>query len=159
MNNQRSTFYHISGLILIGLLLTSCSTVRVKYEATIVDDYFKTAQFEYYQSYPLDELRKKCMLTAIFLGGACWNYLKEPNEQIIQEVQRDARLKIEEIFGPNNFGHRNITVNRFGWNNLPMDYGFTSGDRLRNNYQFYHQQPDEKYPSPVILGPSGMGEN
>ncbi len=159
MFNYQSYLCKSSKLIIIGLLLASCSTVRVKYEATIVDDYFKTAQFEYYKSYPLDELRRKCMLTAILFGGACWNYLKEPNDDIKRQVQQDALSKIEEIFGPNNFGHRNISVNRFGWNDLPMDYGFPSGDRLRNNYQFYHQPPEERYPSPIIPGPRGVGEN
>lgn len=151
---------NLSALILItGLLLSSCSSVRIKYQATIVDDYFKTAQFEYYKSYPLEDLRRKCMLTAIFFGGACWGYLKEPSDELKKKVSREAHLMIEEIFGPNNFGHRNIEVTRFGWNDLPEDYDFPSGSPLRNNYQFYHQEPEQRYPSPLTSPRyEGLGE-
>lgn len=40
-------------ILILGFLflLTSCSSIRMKYEATVVDDLFQTAQFEYYKSY------------------------------------------------------------------------------------------------------------
>lgn len=129
----------IISAFLVLSLISACSTVRVKYQATIVDDYFQTAEFEFYESYPLKKLRRDCFLTAIFLGGACWKYLSQPSHDIKNHVAKNARRQIEDIFGPNNFGHRNISIDHFGWSDLPKNYQFTSGSPLRNNYPFYHR--------------------
>lgn len=105
--------------IFCSLLLTSCaSTVRMKYEATIVDDMFNTAQFEYYKTYKD----------------------KKPSQE---ELAKDANRKLAEIFGENNFQHNNIKMSTYGSSDLPEDYNFPTGKPLVNNSPFTYQ---ERYP-------------
>lgn len=145
-------------ILLAGIFINAPSHIRLRYQATIVDDYFKTAQFEFFQSYSLKEERKRCLRSAIFFGGSCWEYFKHPTEEQLNKIKRDARQKMENIFGPNNFTHRNVDIVRFGWNDLPTDYRFPSGAQLRNNYQFFHQEPDSIYIPPQRSTTSPLGE-
>ena len=139
-------------------LLTACSTTRLKYEATLVDDYFHTAQFEYQNSYAIEDKAQKCWMTAIFLGGTCWTYLGGPDELLKEKLKLDAYNKVEEIFGPNNFKHRNISIDRYGWNDLPEDYAFPSGSPLKNNYPFLHHE-QESQKDPRLMVPSKDSSN
>ncbi len=113
----------MKGLLFLSslLIITSCSSiVRVKYEATIVDDLFHTAQFEYYKSYQKD---------------------KFTDEQIVL----DARKKLSDIFGENNFQHNNIQISNFGNSELPEDYNFPTGQPLVNYHPFtYKKRYSEK---------------
>lgn len=136
---NRKFFTKLIFVFLFCFSLTSCSSVRVKYKATIIDDYFESAEFEYERSLSAKKTQRMCMLTFFALGGFCWSYLTLPSEQMQSEVASGALAQIEKIFGPNNFRHRNIEIKRFGWSQLPNDYRFVSGRPLRNNFPFYHQ--------------------
>lgn len=106
-------------ILIATLLLSSCaSTVRMKYEATIVDDMFNSAQFEFYKTYKD----------------------KQPSQE---ELANDAQLKLTEIFGENNFKHNNIKISTYGSSDLPEDYNFPTGKPLVNNSPFTYQ---ERYP-------------
>lgn len=147
-------------LIILNLLifLSSCSSIRMKYEATIVDDLFHTAQFEYYKSYDVGSLDTWCLATGIFLGGACWGYLALPNEELDKKTAKDAHQKIAEIFGENNFKHNNVQVASFGWSELPDDYSFPSGEPLVNNSPFIYKRkvrPAKR----ETYNRNGVGEN
>ena len=69
-------------LIILNLLiiLSSCSSIRMKYEATIVDD-LSHSSIEYYKSYNVGSLNIWCLATGVFLGGACWGYFALPHEE------------------------------------------------------------------------------
>jgi hypothetical protein len=112
----------------------------MKYEATIVDDLFHTAQFEYYKSYNVGSLNTWCLVTGVFLGGACWGYLALPHEEFKKKTAKDAHRKIAEIFGENNFKHNNVQISSFGWSELPDDYLFPSGEPLVNNLPFIYKR-------------------
>ncbi|TNE95000.1 MAG: hypothetical protein EP326_15930 [Deltaproteobacteria bacterium] len=129
-------------LIILNLLvvLSSCSSIRMKYEATIVDDLFHTAQFEYYKSYDVGNLDTWCMVTGIFLGGACWGYLAMPSEELSKSTAADAHKKMAQIFGENNFKHNNVQVSGYGWSELPEDYSFPSGEPLVNNSPYIYKR-------------------
>lgn len=147
-------------LIILNLLivLSSCSSIRMKYEATIVDDLFHTAQFEYYKSYDVGSLDTWCLATGIFLGGACWGYLALPNEALDKKTAKDAHKKIAEIFGENNFKHNNVQVSSFGWSELPDDYSFPSGEPLVNNSPFIYKRK-VRTPKKETFNKNGVGEN
>ncbi len=146
-------------LIILNLLvvLSSCSSIRMKYEATIVDDLFHTAQFEYYKSYDVGSLDTWCLATGIFLGGACWKYLALPTEELSRETAADAHKKIAEIFGQNNFKHNNVEVSSFGWSELPEDYSFPSGEPLVNNSPFIYKR-QTKPAKRDVRNHQGIGE-
>jgi len=129
----------------------------MKYEATIVDDLFHTAQFEYYKSYDVGSLDTWCLATGIFLGGACWGYLSLPNEEINKTVAADAHKKIAEIFGDNNFKHQNVTVAAYGWSDLPNDYSFPSGEPLVNYSPYIYKRQIK--PTKPNTKKKGVGEN
>ncbi|MCO4795403.1 MAG: hypothetical protein KC493_16910 [Bacteriovoracaceae bacterium] len=140
------------------LFFTSCSSVRMKYEATIVDDMFHTAQFEYYKSYDVGNLDTWCLATGIFLGGACWKYLSFPSKELEKSTAKDARRKLEEIFGINNFKHSNISVASFGWSELPEDYIFPSGEPLVNNSPYIYKRKGKSSQMNAV-NTQGVGEN
>jgi hypothetical protein len=103
-------------LIVSLFIFTSCaSTVRMKYEATIIDDLFNTAQFEFYKSYSN----------------------KEPSQETLVT---DAKNKLNEIFGDNNFKHNNIKISNFGSSELPEDYNFPTGKPLVNYSPFTYKE-------------------
>jgi hypothetical protein len=108
-------------LIVSLLILTSCaSNVRMKYEATIVDDLFNSAQYEYYKTYSKEE----------------------PTQE---ELALDAKNKLIEIFGDNNFRHNNIRISTYGNSELPEDYNFPTGKPLVNYSPFtYKERIQEK---------------
>jgi hypothetical protein len=98
------------------LVFTSCaSSIRMKYEATIVDDLFHQAQFEFYKSYVGDTPSQETLAT-------------------------DARKKLDEIFGENNFKHNNIKISNFGSLDLPEDYNFPTGQPLVNHSPFTYKE-------------------
>ena len=102
--------------ILFSILISSCaSSVRMKYEATIVDDMFNSAQFEYFKTYQD----------------------KKPSQT---QLAQDAQVKLEEIFGVNNFKHNNIKISTYGTSDLPEDYNFPTGKPLVNNSPFTYQE-------------------
>ncbi|MBT7610301.1 MAG: hypothetical protein HN576_11130 [Bacteriovoracaceae bacterium] len=113
---MRETF-----ILLSLLFITSCaSTIRMKYEATIIDDLFNSAQFEFYKSYPD----------------------KEPTPEVLA---LDAKKKLNEIFGDNNFRHNNIKISTYGNSELPEDYNFPIGKPLINYSPFtYKERIQEK---------------
>ena len=106
----------VTFLLIILFIFSSCATsVRMKYEATIVDDLFHQAQFEFYKSY---------------VGNT-------PSQEILAI---DARNKLNEIFGENNFKHNNIKISNFGSSDLPEDYNFPTGQPLVNHSPFTYKE-------------------
>lgn len=147
-------------ILILGFLflLTSCSSIRMKYEATVVDDLFQTAQFEYYKSYDVGSLDNWCLATGVFLGGACWRYLTL-SDDIKEKMAKDANKKLTDIFGQNNFKFKNIKVSSFGWNELPEDYLFPSGQPLVNNSPYIYLQKPKNKAALEAARNDGIGEN
>jgi hypothetical protein len=103
-------------LILCLLTLSACSTIRMKYESTVVFDNNDRQKFVYVNSYPVGGAHAVlCGATAIFLGGYCWFYLVMPTTIQTVELKEEAAKALTQKAAGKQFEERRIFTERVGF--------------------------------------------
>ena len=104
------------------VLATACSTVRMKYESTIIADSNQRQKFIYVNSYPVGGAHAVlCGATAIFLGGYCWFYLVMPTTVQSEQLKEDAANALKTKLGEKQYEERRIFVERVSFSEGPSE--------------------------------------
>lgn len=105
-------------ILLVSALGVSCTTLRVKYRATIVHEgESKKTPFEVYHEESIDvsNYAAACWITGIFYGGACWTYLNMPFGLQRKQVAEHAERKILEKYGTGDVIYEQQTFEQVNW--------------------------------------------
>lgn len=103
-------------LTLLILLTSSCSTIRMRYEAD-----YKVANDEqnhhvvFERSYKVGTPRWVCMFTFWIYGGGCWYYLAMPTDGQEQKLEKNAREKLAVEWKTQNIYLFNDKIERMSW--------------------------------------------
>ena len=100
-------------------LLSSCSTIRMRYKANFSTDNQKKGSFLLEKSYDVGSLQTWCIITGIFYGGACWAYLVTPLESHEIKIDYDAKEKIRTLTGANTIDIQFSQTTRLSWDEIP----------------------------------------
>ncbi len=103
-----------------ALVLTSCSSVRLRSESVIQLENGQSATHDFEKSYDLGSIPVLCGVSAIFFGGACWYYLVLPTVNQKTELRQDADRDLERILGGKTFSYQEQTLGRAGWGVAPV---------------------------------------
>lgn len=127
-------------LILISfVLLVSCSTIRLTYEAKFKkNDNPELNSFKYQRSYRVGSTQNWCFFTGIAYGGACWGYLLMPNAKQEKELKKDAEfILLREInLQPNQINLQDIQVSRDSWSAEPESFEINGVKKIGTEYSF-----------------------
>ena len=90
--------------------------MRMSYDAQINNNKDNKKQiFHYEKSY---DLGYWCPITGILYGGSCWMYLGYPNMEHISNISNDAKTKLDELLGKNNWEIQGFPVmDKKDWSN------------------------------------------
>jgi hypothetical protein len=91
-------------MIIIFILFNSCSTIRMKYVATVKDMKNGNERIISNQiNVKSGGIQPACWITGIIYGGACWGYLLTPYEQHITTAKDVGRHEIRWIYGEDRY--------------------------------------------------------
>ena len=110
-----------SSLLLAIAVGTSagCTSMRMKYQATIQNDQGSEAEYVYENSYSTSGDALGCGLTAIFYGGWCWVYAFKPTSSERQAFREHAHDELKKKYGVSDFQLQSETIRKTAWSEGP----------------------------------------
>ena len=100
------------------LILSSCSTIRIKATGEASTGNEKVGKFVYRKSIKVGAGNIVfCAITGILYGGWCWTYLGMPNSGHRAKLRRALIADLEAQTGKSNIVLDKINMRRLSWSN------------------------------------------
>ena len=124
------------------IAFSSCSTIRVNYEADFQTDNNKSGKIEYKNSYKVGGgTRILCVVTGIIYGGSCWMYLGMPNAEHRSMARSDAERTLREELGASQVTTSNISIRRLNWSEEEPMHQITLAGQSENKPVLKSMEP------------------
>lgn len=105
----------IYSVIIFALFLSSCASMRMRYEADVEDGQNKSGHFTYEKTYSTTGSAVGCWLTAIFYGGWCWAYLAKPFGSEIEILTAEAQGELRNKYDYAHIVLKSESILRMNW--------------------------------------------
>jgi hypothetical protein len=116
----------IASTLVIALFLSSCTSIRMQYDAELKTEDGRTGSYVYQKSYDTSSIAVFCGLSAIFFGGACWYYTVMPTVPQENQTRKDALKNLDSLLKDSNYEVVSSHTDKIGW----------SGEREVSDLQF-----------------------
>jgi len=108
----------LTTLIVMTLLLGSCSTIRIKATGEASSGKEKLGKFVYRKSIKVGAGNIVfCAITGIFYGGWCWTYLGMPNSGHRSKLRKALIEDLKAKTGLSSIDLDKISMRRLSWSN------------------------------------------
>jgi len=95
--------------------LTSCSTMRLRYQTDFKANDQRSGLFTYEKNYQTSGYQLLCIITGIVYGGWCWAYLGLPTEKDQALMSEESLVKLKGLLSTNEVEVFGAQVERVGW--------------------------------------------
>ena len=106
-------------LILAVILLSSCSSVRLRHEALVKNKQGQHKKYVYEKSYSTGSLPLYCGITGIFYGGYCWKYRYLPDVEMKHKLLTDSYQVLAKVIDLKSSKIYDENVIRLSFDNYP----------------------------------------
>lgn len=105
----------IASILVIALLSTSCTSIRMQYDAELKTEDGRTGSYVYQKSYDTSSFALFCGLTVIFFGGACWYYTVMPSVPQEKQTRKDALNELDALLKNSSYEILSSHTDKVSW--------------------------------------------
>lgn len=105
----------IASALVIALFLSSCTSIRMQYDAELKTEDGRTGSYVYQKSYDTSSIAVFCGLSAIFFGGACWYYVVMPTVPQENQTSKDALTHLDALLKDSNYEIVSSHTDKISW--------------------------------------------
>ncbi len=111
--------HKILTITLFTALSLGCSNIRLRYEGTVQTKDGKVSNVMFEKSYAVKGgIPEFCIMTGIFMGGACWYYIVMPTVLQKNDIVNDATKYVRKSLNDETLQPQATMIDRISWEDL-----------------------------------------